>query len=84
MARHSEGSHLVQLSLFTYFRDHKQLKAFAFGWQITNVTMTTQWVSDRNPANYKGWIFKYLGQQSEGKWNAEKPSSYIHNKNQSS
>lgn len=65
----------------SYFRAH-QLQAFAFSWQITNVTMTTWWVNDRSPANYKGWILKYLGQQSEEKCNAKKPSSYIHNKNQ--
>lgn len=39
-------------------------------------------MNDRNPANYKGWILKYLGQQSEEKCNAKKPSSYIHDKNQ--
>lgn len=35
----------------------------------------------KNPANYKDWIFKHLGQQSERKWNTEQPSCYIHDKN---
>lgn len=56
------------------------LDAFAFGWQITNVTMTTWCVKAGNQQVTKGCIFKYLGQQSERKCNTEQPSCYIRDK----